>query len=347
MRTLTLKNRIQGNSTVLDNDFIDEYMIKANGEYVKVYLLLLRHLQCGNTSLTISKMADFLDCTEKDICRAFRYWAKNGLLKIDYDETDTICGLSICRPSGAVEQTPKSERDEEQAVAKTPKATPAAKKTVSKSNSSENQESLRQLYFVAEQYMGRTLSSTDIKKINYFFDELNFSTDLIEYLIEYCVDNGHKTMRYIEAVALKWAEAGITTVEEAKADSLSYNKTHFTILNAFGIKGRGPASVELSYIRRWIDEYGLSLDLIIEACNRTVENTHKPDFKYTDKILQTWMSKDVKHLSDVKALDSEFLQKKESKKHTVANTSSSNRFKNFEGRSYDMSSLEQQLLKTP
>ena len=89
------------------------------------------------------------------------------------------------------------------------------------------------------------------------------------------------------------------------------------------------------------------MDLIIEACNRTVENTHKPDFKYTDKILQTWINKGVKHLSDVNALDSEFLQKKESKKRTVANTPSSNRFKNFEGRSYDMSSLEQQLLKTP
>ncbi len=346
MRTLTLKNRIQGNSTVVDNDFIDEYMIKANGEYVKVYLLLLRHLQSGNTSLTVSKMADFLDCTEKDICRAFRYWAKNGLLKIDYDETDTICGLSICMPNDVQEETPKVVAPVEKAPVKVPKTPKPEKQTPPRSVASENQESLRQLYFVAEQYMGRTLSSTDIKKINYFFDNLNFSTDLIEYLIEYCVDNGHKSMRYIEAVALKWAEVGITTVEEAKTDSLSYNKTYFSILNAFGIKGRGPASVELSYIRRWMDEYGLTLDLIIEACNRTVENTHKPDFKYTDKILQSWMAKGVRHLSDVAALDSEFQQKKESKKRAATTPPSSNRFKNFEGRSYDMSSLEQQLLNT-
>lgn len=343
MKTLKLKNRIQGNSTVVDNDFIDQYMIKANGEYVKVYLLLLRHLQSGNTALTISKMADFLDCTEKDICRAFRYWAKNGLLKIDYDETDTICGLSICMPTDTTEEKPvavETVKPEPQKVIK-----PEKKVSPKRSSSNENQESLRQLYFVAEQYMGRTLSSTDIRKINSFFDELNFSVDLIEYLIEYCVDNGHKSMRYIEAVALKWAEAGFTTVEEAKADSLSYNKTHFTILNAFGIKGRGPASVELTYIRRWIDEYGLSLDLIIEACNRTVENTHKPDFKYTDKILKSWLDEGVKTLSDVALLDSQFHQKKSRKK---ADTPvSPNKFKNFEGRNYDMSSLEEQLLNTP
>ena len=87
MRTLTLRNRFQGNSTIVENDFIDYYMTKANGEYVKVYLLLLRHLNTPDSSLTISKLADCLECTEKDIIRAFNYWSKMGLLVIDYDDT--------------------------------------------------------------------------------------------------------------------------------------------------------------------------------------------------------------------------------------------------------------------
>ena len=40
MKKLTLTNSAQNNTTVLENEFIDQYMIKANGEYVKVYLLL-------------------------------------------------------------------------------------------------------------------------------------------------------------------------------------------------------------------------------------------------------------------------------------------------------------------
>ena len=67
MRTLTLRNRFQGNSTIVENDFIDYYMTKANGEYVKVYLLLLRHLNTPDSSLTISKLADCLEAQKKTL----------------------------------------------------------------------------------------------------------------------------------------------------------------------------------------------------------------------------------------------------------------------------------------
>ena len=39
MKTLTLTSRFQDNTTSVENEFIDHYMAKANGEYVKVYLL--------------------------------------------------------------------------------------------------------------------------------------------------------------------------------------------------------------------------------------------------------------------------------------------------------------------
>lgn len=341
MRTLTLHNRFQGNTTIVENDFIDHYMAKANGEYVKVYLVLLRYLDAHNTSLTISQLADSLECTEKDILRAFKYWSKVGLLKIDYDETGTICGLSVGKSTENTENV-KSETSEPVV------AQPVQKKTAPRSSSSKYQNELKQLYFVAEQYMGKPLSSTDIKKINYFFDTLNFSTDLIEYLIEYCVENNHKSMHYIEKVALAWADEKITTVDEAKAKTTLYNKNYFSILNAFGIKGRSPATIELNYMKKWLEEYAFSLDIIVEACNRTIANTHQPDFKYADTVLKNWISKDVHHLSDIARLDLAYQQEKGGKKRVTSKPalSTSNRFNNFESRSYDMNSLEQQLLNT-
>ena len=331
MRTLTLRNRFQGNSTIIENDFIDNYMTKANGEYIKVYLLLLRHLSANNTSLTISKLADYLECTEKDILRALNHWSNVGLLKIDYDEVGTICGLTIGKGNS---KSSFLEKDK--------------KKVPVKSLASEHQEELRQLYFVAEQYMGKPLSVTEIQKINYFFDQLNFSTDLIEYLIEYCVENGHKSMHYIETVALAWADAKISTVADAKANASSYNKNYFAVLKAFGISGRNPAPIEVGYIKKWTEEYGFSLDVILEACNRTIANTAKPDFKYADSILTNWHSKEVHHLSDVSRLDLAHQQEKGTRKKTVSKpvAVSNNRFNNFEGRSYDMASLEQKLLNT-
>lgn len=349
MKTLTLRNRFQGNSTIIENDFIDHYMTKANGEYVKVYLLLLRYLNDPNTSLTISKMADCLECTEKDILRALKYWSKAGLLKIDYDDVENICGLTIGQGSFEAEQTPGAEPDEP--AVPEPLNVKSKKDSVAEKTkrTSASQDKLRQLYFVAEQYIGKPLSVSEIQKINYFFDTLNFSTDLIEYLIEYCVENGHKSMRYIESVAHAWADEGISTVSEAKSNSSLYHKTCFAVLKAFGISGRNPAPIEVNYIKKWTDEYGFTLDIVLEACNRTISNTSKPDFKYADSILKNWLSQEVHHLSDITRLDTTHRQEQTSKKKSTAKPVmiSNNRFNNFEGRSYDISSLEQQLLNTP
>lgn len=348
-RTLTLRNRFQGNSTVVENDFIDHYLAKANGEYVKVYLVLLRHLNAGTGGLSICGLADSLECTEKDILRAFKYWSKVGLLKIEQDEAGNICGLAIGKSASGQEATSAPLTPITLKPATPEISTPvnaSAVATSPKQSSKDDGANLRQLYFVAEQYIGKMLSSNEIKKINFFYDELQFSTDLIEYLIEYCVENGHRSFRYIEATALKWSEAGIESVEEAKNSSELYTKSNFAILNAFGITGRCPAKAELAFIKKWTDEYGFTLDIILEACNRTINNTHKPDFKYTDSILNSWLSNNVRHLSDVARLDQAYIKDKETKKRGASKVPTATRFNNFEGRSYDMNSLEQQLLKT-
>ena len=82
--------------------------------------------------------------------------------------------------------------------------------------SRKERKEFKELLFVAEQYLGKTLSSMDIDTITYFFDTLHMSAELIEYLIEYCVENGHKSMHYIQKVALSWNDQKITTVEAAQ-----------------------------------------------------------------------------------------------------------------------------------
>ena len=71
------------------------------------------------------------------------------------------------------------------------------------------------VYIVVEQYLGKTLSASEMQTVMFFYDELKFSIDLIDYLFDYCVGRGKKEFRYIEKVALSWADAGITTPKEA------------------------------------------------------------------------------------------------------------------------------------
>ena len=352
MKTLTLKNKFQTNATLLPNDFIDNYMIDANGEFVKVYLFLLRHLDDPCSSLTLTMIADCLNNTEADILRAFRYWEKKGLLRTERDTDGKITALELQKmslsggdTSSAAKPSSVSPAAPAPAAASAPLAASAAAKAVP-IDSFRAQKEIKSLLFIAEQYLGKTLTHTEMETITYFYDTLHMSADLIEYLIESCVENGHKSMHYIRKVAFSWAEDGIETVSQAKEQSALYNKNCYTVLNAFGIKNRGPAASELTYIRKWAEEYAFSPDIIAEACRRTISATHQPSFEYADSILTKWHEKNIRHLKDITALDDEYQKERTAGRTASRSRTSTRNLNNFERRSYDMESLEEQLLNS-
>lgn len=330
MKALEVTNIFQINATLIANDFIDDHMIKANGEFVKVYLFMIRHHDDPDFSLTAAAIADSLNLTENDVLRALRYWESEGLLKLNADEP---------KPQPAIEQQPP-------VPVHAPTVTVVPTQPVAVDPLKAKKE-LKSLLFIAEQYLGKTLSRTDVDAITYFYETLGMTADLIEYLIESCVENGHKSIHYIQKVAISWSDAGIRTKEQAKTHAASYNKNCYTVLNAFGIKNRGPAASELNFIHKWTDELGFSLDIIQEACSRTIAATHQPSFEYTDSILEKWNKHNVHHLKDIAVLDAAFQKDKASRKNTISrNNTPQKNHNNFERRSYDMDSLETRLLNS-
>ena len=172
MRTLTLRNRFQGNSTIVENDFIDYYMTKANGEYVKVYLLLLRHLNTPDSSLTISKLADCLECTEKDIIRAFNYWSKMGLLVIDYDDAGTICGLAIGKTSGPSDAAPAIRKEETAKPVAAPKQSHLSEVLLMRIRNSSDSFTLSLSSTWANHCPARRFRKLTISLIHYIFQQI-------------------------------------------------------------------------------------------------------------------------------------------------------------------------------
>ena len=349
MKTLTLKNKFQTNATLLPNDFIDNYMAGANGEFVKVYLFLLRHLDDPCSSITISTIADCLNNTENDILRAFRYWESQGLLRTERDADGKVICLELLKNaaqnSSADTQAADSTKASGTASAVLQEIRRDAPRKVAEIDQFRAQKEIRSLLFIAEQYLGKTLTHAEMDAITYFYDTLHMSADLIEYLLESCVESGHKSMHYIQKVAFSWAEAGIETVAQAKEESRLYSRSCYTVLNAFGIKNRGPAASELDYIRKWSEEYAFAPDIIEEACRRTIMATHQPSFEYADSILKKWHERDIRSLNDVARLDEEYQKDRISAmRHTVRPATKN--LNNFERRSYDMESLEEQLLNS-
>ena len=113
MKTLTLKCKSKTNATLVSNDFIDHFMAGANGEFVKVYLFLLRHMADTCTTFSVSQIADCLNHTESDVLRAFRYWDGQGLLLLDTDAEGNITSVCIERAS-AMSAEPASQKVQRQ-----------------------------------------------------------------------------------------------------------------------------------------------------------------------------------------------------------------------------------------
>lgn len=202
----------------------------------------------------------------------------------------------------------------------------------------KSREDTSQLLFVAESYIGKPLTPAEMKSILFFTDILHFSVDLIDYLIQYCVDRGKKDFKYIEKVAINWAEEGISTPRQAQKFSTRYDKSVYAIMNELG-KSSSPTGKELEYINRWTREYGFTTDIIFEACERTVLATDKHRFEYAEGILSSWKRENVHSKADINRIDDLYQQKKK-----TAKPASTNKFNQFAQNSYDFDALEKELL---
>lgn len=339
MTPFQLHGPAQTGHTPVSDVFLDEYMPAANGEYVKVYLYLLRCLKSDVQELSVTLIADKFDHTESDVHRALKYWEKMHLLKLEYDDSKTLTGICLTEDhtQKAVPGNAPSLKAESPAQEPLPEP--------SKDGRPFSQEEARQLLFICEQYLGKTLSSTEVSRILFFHDTLGFSADLIEYLVEYCVSKGHKSLRYIESVAIGWHKSGYTTVTQAKEQTSTYNKAYFSILKAFGIFGRSPVEGEIAYMNKWMKEWSFSQELIAEACGRTMSAIHQPSFEYADKILSRWKEQNVTRLSDLAPLDQQHqTAKSKTDGQAPKKTAQSSRFHNFRERSYNFQELEKQLI---
>ena len=125
---------------------------------------------------------------------------------------------------------------------------------------------------------GKTLTHTEMETITYFYDTLHMSADLIEYLLETCVENGHKSMHYIQKVAFSWAEAGVETVAQAREQSahLQPQLLH-SPQRVRNQEPRARPSSELDIYKESGQRNTASHpDIIEEACRRTISATHQP-----------------------------------------------------------------------
>ena len=80
-----------------------------------------------------------------------------------------------------------------------------------------NEEEFEGILYVAQYLLPGGVSRSHIQKFEYMVEYLGMSSELIEFLLDYCASIDKTSPRYIESVALDWHEKRIQTVKQAKS----------------------------------------------------------------------------------------------------------------------------------
>ena len=225
---------IKAEITCVPNAFIDEYLAEASGEYVRVYLYLLRHLR---ENLKIHSIADALNLTDYDIKRAIFYWEKRGIFKEGTAKAveEEIRSEEAARHSEEVLHRKQANNFTKLSffAEKNQKHLPLADKNsslaeqnmsftqrnllpIEEKKQEINEEEFEGILYVAQYLLPGGVSRSHIQKFEYMVEYLGMSSELIEFLLDYCASIDKTSPRYIESVALDWHEKRIQTVKQAK-----------------------------------------------------------------------------------------------------------------------------------
>ena len=263
-------------STPVENLFIDEFMGKAPGEFVKVYLCGLRLCyDPTEADMTPEEMARALDTEPDLIVNAFSYWARQGLVEI-------------------VSRNPLTVRYQN-----------IQQRLTQNAGDTQGYE-LRNLTQKAQKLLGesRLLDNHEVRAMADWIDTLGFSEEAALALVEHCVKTRGRrvSMAQMNKLAAVWADQGIRSGKDASGWVAQFDKAHQDtreILRLLGLH-RAPTQEELRMHSTWTTEWGFTLEGIQAAC-RTMAGVQRPSFAYLDKVLQRLHS-DGLHAGDAIAL---------------------------------------------
>ena len=346
LRPITFKAPHEA-SIPLSLAFVDRYMPICTPVYALIYIYGLRHSMVGGEQLSTQAVGETFHILETDVLNAWKYWDAQGLVKMDtQDESMVIEFLPF--PEESIE---KSERQSVKAAEVIPSKAfnidIRPQYTVEELTFYQTQSvDIAKIFSHGEQTLGKMLTYHDLNVLFGFYEWLRLPTDVILYLLTYCTNGGHRDLRYVEKVALDWAERGITTVEEAQEYTQTFDGDFRAVMKALGHPSAFPSPTQRKYMQKWLKEMEMPLELVLEACDKTAVQLGKPKLTYIDKIITDWHKKEINSLEGIAAAEADWykaekMAEEADRQRTVKQPAKRrNRFANFTPRERDYAQLE-------
>ena len=256
--------------TPVENLFIEEYMLRAPGDFVKVYIYGLRLCYHPVEGASVTTIASALGLEEKTVLDAFAYWERQHVLRRTGDNPPSYSynNLKALMVSGhnREDDIPQMDRSFNTAL--------------------------------QELFGTRLLQAQDYERVYGWIEELGFKPEAVLMLVKHCIASGGRgtavTFASIEKEALRWAKKGATTLvaaeEHLRTLSANYEGAQ-KVVRQFGLR-RAPTVDEERMYAKWSEEWGFTLDAIMYACRETTKISN-PNFNYLDKVLENRYKKQI------------------------------------------------------
>ena len=234
-------------STPVENMFITEYMLRAPGDFVKVYLYALMLCYHPTPRMSLSSMARDLDMTEEDVERAFKYWARDGLVRQVGDNPVSFTLFNLKQLTLTRAENPGDKL--------------------------YNQKFIEE----AERILKRTLQPEEINRINDWIQVLELPEEVVLMLLQIEMENsrGRVSISIAGRRAKEWAQSGIRTVDDVEKIVVMGREREQQLRKLLARLGqrRAPSEDEKAMYKTWIDEWGFTPEAVQEACRETTKGT--------------------------------------------------------------------------
>lgn len=260
--------------TPVENMFITEYMLRAPGDFVKVYLFLLNICYYPHDDYNANDVAKELGMDEDEVKKALIYWAQLSLIEIESRRPFSVKIKNIKQ---------MLQNDEPQKV-----------------NMHNNQDLIMQ---IQQSFGGRRLLNTsDTKKVLNWATTLKWSPEMIALVVAWCIENKGRWVHfsYIDKVINSMHENGIDDYKKTENYLIvsSARESGATRLLRAWNENRVATVDEIVMYKKWTDTYGMDEAVIREARKQTVGISGNK-FKYLDGILNNWHKKEIHSLDEI------------------------------------------------
>jgi DnaD/phage-associated family protein len=269
--------------THVENVFINEIMIDAPGDYVKVYLFALMYAELG-MAMTNDEIARHLHMDIEDVLKAWTFWENQAAIRKYYENPSNklqyeVEFLNLKSLIYGKKRKYKKKKDD---------LTANVKDLIAN-------EDLRKLCIEIESIIGTTLPSEGIEETLSWVSIYGAEPEVVKYAYRYAERKAGNSggipakVSYVGKIVKSWTDKKLKSVDDVTQYLAETDKSHYQhkrVLKALGMT-RGATEEEQRIIDSWFNELGMDMETVLEACKKT-SGTTNPNINYVNTVVNSW-----------------------------------------------------------